>query len=139
MTSGVLRACVHVIAAAAGDSVSRKQNKHAHFFSKICHGSITAEHFRVVFVLRAGFFAKYGVSVCKSYYLRGICELSFGHLVLYKISMLYIYSSFISGFGARNKKIDYYVVLAMPFIFILSSKHLYYRNTQFLLWQCHLT
>ena len=26
-----------------------------------------------------------------------------------------------------------------PSSFILSSSHLYYRNTQFLFWQCHLT
>ena len=35
--------------------------------------------------------------------------------------------------------IDPYVILAMPFNFILSSRHLYYRNAQFLLWQCRLT
>ena len=48
-------------------------------------------------------------------------------------------SYFISGFGAGNKMIDPHVILAMPFNFILRSSHLYYRNTQFLLWQCHLT
>ena len=34
--------------------------------------------------------------------------------------------------------IDSHVILAMPFNFILRSSHLYYRNTQFLVWQCHL-
>ena len=48
-------------------------------------------------------------------------------------------SYFISGFGAGNKMIDPHVILAMPFYFILRSSHLYYRNTQFLLGQCHLT
>ena len=43
------------------------------------------------------------------------------------------------GAGAGNKMIDPHVILAMPFNFILRSSHLYYRNTQFLLWQCHLT
>ena len=42
-------------------------------------------------------------------------------------------------FIAGNKMIDPHVILAMPFNFILRSSHLYYRNTQFLLWQCHLT
>ena len=35
------------------------------------------------------------------------------------------------SFGAGNKKIDPHVILAMPFNFILSSSHSYYRNTQF--------
>ena len=35
--------------------------------------------------------------------------------------------------------IDPYDILAMPFNFMLSICHLYYRNTQFLLWRCHLT
>ena len=34
--------------------------------------------------------------------------------------------------------IDSHVILAMSFNFNLRSGHLYYRNTQFLLWQCHL-
>ena len=33
---------------------------------------------------------------------------------------------FIFGFGARNKMIDPFVILAMPFNFILSSSHMYY-------------
>ena len=54
-------------------------------------------------------------------------------LLLYIISVLYIVAIiFISGFGAGNKMIDPRVILAMPF-------NLYHRNTQFLLWQCHLT
>ena len=52
---------------------------------------------------------------------------------------IFLVSYFISGFGAGNKMIDPHVILAMPFNFILRSSHLYYRNTQFLLWQCHLT
>ena len=36
-----------------------------------------------------------------------------------------IYNSyFISGFGAGNKMIDLYVILAMPFKLILNSSHL---------------
>ena len=35
-------------------------------------------------------------------------------------------SYFMSGFGAGNKMIDTYVILAMPFNFILSSSHIYY-------------
>ena len=56
-------------------------------------------------------------------------------LLLYIISKSYIVAIFISGFGTRNKMIDLYVILAMSFDF----SHLYYRNTQFLFWQCHLT
>ena len=41
-------------------------------------------------------------------------------------------SYFTSCFGTGKKMID---ILAMAFNFI----NLYYRNTQFLVWQCHLT
>ena len=37
----------------------------------------------------------------------------------------------IDGFGAGNKMIDPHVILAMPFNFILSSSHLYYRIPSF--------
>ena len=57
-------------------------------------------------------------------------------LHVYIISMLYIVA-ILSLVLVRetNKMIDPHVILAMPFNFILSSSHLYYRNTQFLLWQ----
>ena len=64
------------------------------------------------------------------------------HLYIFLVSTLSRIkhsSYFISGFGAGSKMIDPHVILAMPFNFILRSSHLYYRNTQFLLWQCHLT
>ena len=41
-------------------------------------------------------------------------------------------------FWFEKQMIDPYVILAMPFNFILSSSHFYYRNTQCFLWQCHL-
>ena len=62
-------------------------------------------------------------------------------LLLYIISILNIVHVAILSlvFGAGSKMIDPHVILAMPFNFILRSSHLYHRNTQFLLWQCHLT
>ena len=42
-------------------------------------------------------------------------------------------SYFISGFGAGNKMIDPYVILAMPFNFSLRNRHLYHRNNLFIM------
>ena len=51
-------------------------------------------------------------------------------MLLYKISMVYIVAIFISSFGAGNKNDRPYVILVVPYNFILSNSHLYYRNAQ---------
>ena len=53
-------------------------------------------------------------------------------LLLYIISLLYIVAILsLVLVGKQNDRPHF--ILAMPFNFILSSSHLYYRNTQFLL------
>ena len=77
----------------------------------------------------------------KAYNIVGLEQAGFkkDHSTIDHIFTLKSLIDFISGFGAGNNMIDPHVILAMPFNFILRSSHLYYRNTQFLLWQCHLT
>ena len=77
----------------------------------------------------------------KAYNIVGLEQAGFkkDHSTIDHIFTLKSLIDFISGFGAGNKMIDPHVILAMPFNFISRSSHLYYRNTQFLLWQCHLT
>ena len=58
-------------------------------------------------------------------------------LLLYIISMLYIVAIYL-WFWCGKQNDRPYVILAMPFNPILSSSHLYYRNTQCFLWQCQL-